>query len=615
MGVVKGGTMAKSISVLCVHGVGHGDVDPDLAQSWTKAITDGLTAWDAGLEGAVACDLLQYDPLFEKAPLNPVTYGHAFASLLASGVVHGIGDLFTRERGLLEVPDKVRWTAGMVAQWVSEETLREAARNFVLAKMQTGNYDVVCAHSLGSLICYDTFLLNPNALQGGYFVSFGSQIGNPLVRNVFAGRLTPLAGAKMWFHLFNPDDHVFTADIRMSADNFEEVGTGFNIPNDILNHDATWYLNHQNTRATVWRDISGAKVARALSRGMEAFRTLSGKPRRRALLVGINDYPDPANRLQGCVNDVFLTSSVLQESGFDPEDIRVVLNERATAAGILDRLHWLLDDVRAGEERVLFYSGHGAQMPVYGASDEVDHMDECLVPYDFDWTPQHAVTDKQFVDFYSQLPYDSYLAAIFDCCHSGGMTREGGRRVRGITPPDDIRHRALRWNAELQMWEERPLVSPNPSLMKDKEGENYLGASGATYRIGRAVGLRALPQKQYDAVRRATKHNGPYLPVIMEACQEDQLSYEYRHGVQSYGAFTFSLAATLRASRGRKVNPTFIQLMDGVGARLRHMKYDQTPNLVGARKILNQPVPWTGKPAPAAGSSAPGGRKKPRQRK
>jgi metacaspase-1 len=604
--------MARPISVLCVHGVGHGDVDPDLEATWTKAISDGLTAWDPGLQDAVACDFLKYDPLFEKAPLNPVTYAHAFASTLASGVVHGIGDLFTRERGLLEVPDKVRWTAGMVAQWVSEDKLRENACNMVLAKLEAGNYKVVCAHSLGSLICYDTFLMNPQAVRGRYFVSLGSQIGNPLVRNVFAGRLEPLAGAKMWFHLFNPDDHVFTADIRLSAGNFEEVGTRFDVPNDILNHDATWYLNHQNTRATVWRAISGAKVPRALSRGMETFRALSAKPTRRALLVGINDYPDAANRLEGCVNDVFLMSSVLQESGFDSQDIRVVLNERATAAGILDRLHWLLDDVRAGDERVLFYSGHGAQMPVYGASDEVDHMDECLVPYDFDWTPQHAVTDKQFVNFYSQLPYDSYFAAIFDCCHSGGMTREGGRRVRGITPPDDIRHRALRWNAELQMWEDRPLVSPNPSLMKDKEGENYLGASGATYRIGRAVGLRALPQKQYDAVRRDTKHNGPYLPVIMEACQEDQLSYEYRHGVQSYGAFSFSLAATLRASRGRKVNPTFIQLMDGVGARLRHLKYDQTPNLVGAAKVLHQPVPWTGKPAATAGSSRRGRSRKSR---
>jgi len=533
-----------------------------------------------------------YDTLFDKAPLNPVTYAKAFAELLASGIVHGVGDLFTRERGLFDVPDQIRWTAGMVAQWASEEKLREDARNAVLKQVKNGNYDVICAHSLGSLICYDTFLRNPEAIQDKYFVSFGSQIGNPCVRDTFAGRIEPLIDASKWFHLFNPADHVFTADIHMAATNFEEVGTAFDIPHDILNHNPTWYLSHQNTRATVWRDISGATVTKSLSRSMEVFRTLSVKPTRRAMLVGINDYPDPANQLEGCVNDVFLMSSVLQECGFDPEDIRVVLNERATAAGILDRMHWLLDDVKAGDERVLFYSGHGAQLPVYGPTDEADHMDECLVPYDFDWTPQHAITDKQFLGLYSQLPYDCYFAAIFDCCHSGGMTREGGHKARGITPPDDIRHRALRWNAELQMWEDRPFPTSNPSLMKSKDGANYLGTSGVSHRIGRAIALRSLPKMEYDKIRRALKHHGPYLPVIMEACQESQYSYEYRHGTQSYGAFTYSLAATLRANRSKNVNPTFVQLMEDINARLKHLKYNQTSNLVGARKILDQPVPW-----------------------
>lgn len=590
--------MAKPVSILCVHGVGHGDIDPNLQASWTQAITDGLQAWNPNL--AVTCDFLPYDDLFDQAPLNPLTYAAAFAKVLASGVVHGVGDLFTRQRGLFEMPEQVRWTAGMVAQWVSDEKLRAAARDRVLEKMQSGGYSVVCAHSLGALICYDTFLRNAAAIQGKTFVSLGAQIGNPCVRDAFAGRLAALAGAHKWFHLFNPDDHVLTAGIRLAADNFEEVGTRFDIPNDPLNHAASYYFAHPNTRATVWRALSGAKLERAMTRGLAAYQTASAKPTRRALLIGINDYPDPANRLEGCVNDVFLMSSVLQECRFDAEDIRVVLDQRATAASILERLHWLLDGVQPGDERVLFYSGHGAQMPAYGVSDEVDHLDECLVPHDFDWTPQRAITDKQFLGLYSQLPYDSYFAAIFDCCHSGGMAREGSRRVRGITPPDDIRHRALKWNAELQMWEERALDSPNRSLENDKnKGTAYLGASGASYRLGRAIGLRSLPQKDYDQLRQALGHHGPYLPVIIEACQENQLSYEYRHGVQSFGAFTYSLAETLRAGRNARKNPSFVELVTAVGARLKRLKYEQTPSLLGPQQILKMPVPWSTQPAPA----------------
>src|SRR5262249_38421489 len=157
---------------------------------------------------------------------------------------------------------------------------------------------------------------------------------------------------------------------------------------------------HPNAVARVWRDLSGVAIPRSINAGTREFDKLNTKPNRRALLVGINDYPDPRNQLEGCVNDVFLISSLLQESTFAPDEIRVVLNERATTSGILERLHWLLDDVKPGDERVLFYSGHGAQIPAYGVRDEPDHLSECLVPYDFDWTPDHAVRDKQFKEFY-----------------------------------------------------------------------------------------------------------------------------------------------------------------------------------------------------------------------
>ena len=94
-------------------------------------------------------------------------------------------------------------------------------------------------------------------------------------------------------------------------------------------------------------------------------------------------------------------------------------------------------------------------------------------------------------------PGESRFAAILDCCHSGGLTREGGLRPRGIDPPDDIRHRALRWNRRLEMWEERRLPAANRSLASDPR---FVGRSGATYRIGRGVSLRGLPNRAYDRV-------------------------------------------------------------------------------------------------------------------
>jgi hypothetical protein len=583
--------MPDRLSILCVHGIGHGDADRGLIPAWRDAITLDLQRWKPGIQ--VDFDFLAYEEEFDHAPLHPGTYAAALAKLMASGIVHGIGDLLSGSRGLFDLPDEVRWTAGMIAQWATEDDLRQQLQAKVLDAVATARPDVVCAHSLGSLICYDTFKRNPGTLTNRALVTLGSQIGNPFVRDCFAGRIEPLLDASMWYHLFNPDDHVFTTELRIQAANFVELQTRFDKPNDLLNHDPVWYFNHANTRNRVWLDLSGARPARALTRDARTAQVLSARPRRRALLIGINDYPDPANRLEGCVNDVFTMSSVLQECGFEPEEIRVVLDDRATTPNILERLHWLLDDVIDDYERVLFYSGHGAQIPAYGGREEIDHLNECLVPYDFDWSPDHAITDKQFVAFYSQLPYESNFVAIFDCCHSGGMTREGGLRPRGIDPPDDIRHRGLRWNRALEMWEERKLPSPNRSLARSRVGTKYLGKSEAAYRLGRGISLRGLPNRAYNRERTALNHKGPYLPIILEACQEQELSYEYRDGATSYGAFTYSLAKELRKSRADERNPSIRTLVQLTTNRLHALNYEQTPALVGPGRLLGEPIPWT----------------------
>ncbi len=584
--------MPEPLSILCVHGIGHGDADATLAPAWTAVLTRDLARWNPRLP--VAVDFLRYDDLFDHEPLNLVVYGDALARLMASGVVHGIGDLFEGTRGIPRVPDLVRWTAGMIAQWASEDRLRAALRKRLLDAMKAREYGLVCAHSLGSLVAYDAFAREPEAIAGRTLVTLGSQVGNPFVRDCFAGRIAPLA-ARMWYHLYNPDDHVFTSPIRLEAPNFAEVVTDFDKPGDLLNHDATWYLDHANTQARVWPVVAGARAARAITRTFARLRTVARNPDRRALLVGINAYPDPAARLEGCVNDVFLMSSVLQECGIAPEEIRVVLDERATADAILERLHWLLDDVPAGGERVLFYSGHGAQIPSYDATGEVDHLDECLVPWDFDWSPAHAIRDKQFVELYSQLRYETRFAAIFDCCYSGGLARDGALRIRGLEPPDDVRHRALRWDADLGMWLKRALPTPNRSLARSDDGEAYLGPGRCTYRLGRGIALRGMENRTYDRERRELGHKGPYLPIVLEACREDQYSYEYRDGAASYGAFTFSLARSLRDERARGRNPSFAAITRLAAARIKALRYDQDPRLVGPASVIRQPIPWARK--------------------
>ncbi|MBI1853452.1 MAG: caspase family protein, partial [Planctomycetes bacterium] len=449
----RGRSPVDGLRVLCVHGIGDHHTDLSWELQWQDAILAGLRRWRPHQDATFEFPL--YDDIFERHPLDAATIAEAVWKLGVSGIVHGIGDLFRRTRGLEDVSAGLRWTAGMVAQWASDDDLREEARRRILAAIRAFDPRIVCAHSLGSLICYDAFLSEPGLMAGRSFLSFGSQIGHPFVRNTLGGRIVAIDSSATWNHLYNRYDDAFTAHLRIAADNFIEIETDFDV-SGFLDHDPVEYLSHPNTVNTVWRALADV-TPRGLARSVAAFRRVARRPKRRALLVGINEYPNPANRLDGCVNDVFLASSVLQECGFEAKDVRIVLDDRATAAAILDRLHWLLDGVTSGEERVFFYSGHGAQIPAYGVRDEVDHFDECLVPWDFDWTREKAILDDQFFDLYSQLPYDSSFVAVLDCCHSGGMARAGAPKVRGIDPPDDIRHRALEWSRSRSQWTDRIL--------------------------------------------------------------------------------------------------------------------------------------------------------------
>jgi metacaspase-1 len=128
--------MSANISILAVHGIGHGKADPQLQAGWTAAITRSLQGWDPDV--AVEIDFLAYDELFEHAPLNLAVYLKAVAELAKSGIVHGVEDLSGRSRGLLgTISEKIKWTVGMVAQWATENDLRKQSRNALLNSLRT----------------------------------------------------------------------------------------------------------------------------------------------------------------------------------------------------------------------------------------------------------------------------------------------------------------------------------------------------------------------------------------------------------------------------------------------------------------------------------------------
>ena len=80
------------------------------------------------------------------------------------------------------------------------------------------------------------------------------------------------------------------------------------------------------------------------------------------------------------------------------------------------------------------------------------------------------------------------------------------------------------------------------------------------------------------------------MPVIIKACGEEEFSYEYRHGVTSYGAFTYCLAKTFRKRRQGKL--TWTGLVDSVGSELKTLEYAQQPGIDGPSSIVRSKIPW-----------------------
>jgi hypothetical protein len=602
------------MQILAIHGVGHGDAKSDWKPLWQQAVLQGLGAWRPGL--APTIDFLAYDDLFEAAPLGAPEVVEALYRLSASGLFYGITDRLRSRGGLATALDAVRWTAGMIAQWVALEDLRAQLRQRLAAAIQQAQPDVILAHSLGSLLAYDT--LRRDEVAGGTldaglsFVTFGSQIGNPAVRSVFGGRIEPLAQCRFWWHLYNREDDVFTCPVGLPASaRFRQVDTFFDIAG-YADHDAPSYLSHEQAALSVWQDLAasaprGRAMPAARARPSDlaqqharvAARAKPPELRRKAVLVGVADYPDPANRLDGPVNDVFSVSAALQELGFPPDGIRVVLNERATAQGIQERLRWLLEDARDGDQLFFFFAGHGAQVPGYGAESEVDRLDECLVPWDFDWSHGSGITDDALAALYGQLPYGCQFTMMLDCCHAGGMARGSALRARGLAPPDDIRHRMLRWDAASQMWLPRvqlARVTPQEERKLARAGDrkSWLGESGSKRRMGRGTSLWTPSAREYRAAKQANDHEGPYVPVMLEACAEGEYAYEYRHGVTAFGAFTYSVCSVLRdAARAQKGKPLdFEQLIQRAAERIASVVAEpQNPQLHCADVRRREAIP------------------------
>ena len=148
----------------------------------------------------------------------------------------------------------------------------------------------------------------------------------------------------------------------------------------------------------------------------------------KALLVGVNAYPNPSNNLRGCINDIvdmeyFIAS---KNKVYQKENIRTLADSRATKKGILTALNWLLLGASAGDQILFQYSGHGAQISSRSIAIEKDGLDEIICPYDFkgEAATETAISDKEFANIFAKIPQGVHFVWISDSCHSEDLSRK-----------------------------------------------------------------------------------------------------------------------------------------------------------------------------------------------
>jgi hypothetical protein len=273
---------------------------------------------------------------------------------------------------------------------------------------------------------------------------------------------------------------------------------------------------------------------------------------KRALLVGINEYPNfpPERQLRGCLNDVALLRATLRDRfGFADLSMTVLTNEKATRDGILAAMKKLTGDTGPDDVVLFYYSGHGSQMSDR-EGDEPDFYDETIIPYDSGRMTfeNRDISDDEIYLWLRDLGQKTgNITLWFDCCNSGSLTRAAFGGATRSVPRDD-----------------RP-----PSDLPESP----------------------IPRSEWAALKAAHGSIGPsaWAPlgsryVMIAACRDEQTASEYppQAGTadEVHGCLTYFLHQELMAVRP---GTTYRDVFDPARRRVNTIYPDQMPQLEGNR--------------------------------
>ena len=258
---------------------------------------------------------------------------------------------------------------------------------------------------------------------------------------------------------------------------------------------------------------------------------------RKALCVGINNYPGTENDLSGCVNDANDWAGALKTRGYK---VTLLHDKDATRANIVAELTGLLAGAAKEDNLVFTYSGHGSWVPDENG-DEADGRDEMLCPYDIN--KSQYLLDDDLATIFAKKPEGARLTFISDSCHSGTVTRFAPEPLAG--------------DMKLQ-----PRIRFLPPEVFLKSKDEILAARRVAL-IGRSI------RQKYPA-------------LLVAACTDLQYSYDAHFHGRPNGAFSYWAIKELD-----KKPETPKLWMKAIRTHLPTAVYPQNPRLYGSTAAKN----------------------------
>ena len=259
---------------------------------------------------------------------------------------------------------------------------------------------------------------------------------------------------------------------------------------------------------------------------------IMASPGDRLGLIGLNKYPGCP--LRGCVFDAENMMALAQAHGFAAANTRKLLDEEGTTANILDMLKWLAA-TPSGSRAMLWNSSHGVIVPqsITGVSALI-----CATcPIDFDWSMEHMVTDKQYVDIFSRMAPGVRFNWGSDSCNSSQLDRR-------FNPHQTI-----------------PRAYPTPI--------SFLNEITEQRRSGHVLHTaKSLIAGKLDV-------------GFVSGCKVDQTSADTEVNGQPCGAFTWYFVEAFKASPASPLNALTARTL----AKLKIDGYDQEPQADGPQDV------------------------------